>query len=507
MDTDITPKGRLLIISNRLPVVINKDGEEVKVVMGSGGLVTALAPVLKNRGGVWIGWPGLIEENDIEIAKKTLEEEHRKIGYHLFPIFLDQEQVRLYYDGFANEIIWPLFHDLQMLCRFNPTYWTMAQEVNKKFAQGIFERYRKNDFIWVHDYHLMLVGQELRKLGITDQIGFFLHIPFPLLDIFVKLPWRFQVLKALLEYDLIGFQTRRDLRNFLQCIKRLMPNVRVVTKRNHYTCSISNREVTIGAFPISIDFQEFSKAAHDPEIKSLVSKHRNDFKGQKVVFSCDRLDMSKGIPDRLAAIRYFLEKNPEAHEKVTFLQLVIPSRVEIPKYQLLKDEIERLVSEINGKFTRPGWVPIHYIFHSVSRKELIVFYRVSDVALITPVKDGMNLVAKEYIASNIEKNGVLILSEFAGAVTQLQNEALLINPYDIEGVAEAIKKAIDITPQEAKMRIQKMRRNTQRYDVFWWVKNFLRAAFKKELQDFPILDEYNPSSHQDTVRQRDINPT
>jgi trehalose 6-phosphate synthase len=367
-------------------------------------------------------------------------------------------------------------------------------KVNKKFADGVYQKLKKNDFIWIHDYHLMLVGQELRKLGVTEKIGFFLHIPFPPLDIFVKLPWRFQVLRGLLEYDLVGFQTLRDQRNFLQCVKRLLPEVKITNKHQVYNCQTATREVRIGSFPISIDFKEFSKAAEGKEVTEQAAVHLEKFKGQKIVFSCDRLDMSKGIPYRLEAIRFLLKTHAEILGKVTFFQIVIPSRVEIPKYQNLKNEIDRLVSEINSQFTMPGWVPIHYIFNSVTRTELISFYRISEIALITPVKDGMNLVAKEYVASNVDENGVLVLSEFAGAVTQLQHEAILINPYDIEGVAEAIFNALTMSPTECKTRMRKMRRNVQRYDVFWWVRMFLKTAITKELHDFPIIEEYNPSS-------------
>lgn len=221
--THTPSNGRLVIVSNRLPIVISEEEGKLKTSTGSGGLVTALAPVLKNRGGMWIGWPGIAEvEKEKEIAS-ILEKESRHAGFFLYPIFLKEEEVKLYYDGFSNEIIWPLFHDLQSECRFDPAYWKAIRDVSAKFASGIHQKLRPLDFIWIHDYHLMLVGQELRKESVNEKMGFFLHIPFPPLDIFVKLPWRFQVLRALLEYDLLGFQTLRDQRNFIQCVKRLLP--------------------------------------------------------------------------------------------------------------------------------------------------------------------------------------------------------------------------------------------------------------------------------------------
>lgn len=488
-------KGRLLIVSNRLPVVVSKEEEKLQVLAGTGGLVTALAPVLRNRGGIWIGWPGLIEEEEQTHASELLKKEQRNIGYTLKPIFLNKEEVRNYYDGFSNEIIWPLFHDLQSLCRFNPVYWETYKEVNHKFALGISECLRKNDFTWINDYHLMLVGQELRKMGVQQKIGFFLHIPFPPLDIFVKLPWRFQILHALLEYDQLGFQTIRDLRNFLHCIKRLLPELKITNKRHTHTCQVGDREVRLAAIPISIDFKDFNSAASSPEVKKLAAEYLKKYEGKKLVFSCDRLDMSKGIPDRLKAIQYLLKTHPELHGKVTFFQVVVPSRIDIPGYRDLKNEIDRLVSEINSQFTQAGWVPIHYIYNSISRTELITFYLIAEIALITPIKDGMNLVAKEYVAANFKEDAVLVLSEFAGAVTQLQHEALLINPYDIVGVAEAIHEALTMSLAERKQRMHKMRRNVQHYDVFWWVRTFLNAAITKELSDFPVVDEYSPTNH------------
>lgn len=453
--------------------------------------MTALAPVLKNRGGMWIGWPGPVENEDQSHINTILEKERLKTGFNLHPVYLTEEEVKLYYEGFSNEILWPLFHDLPSECNFNPLYWQAAQDVSRKFANSIKNHLHANDFIWIHDYHLILVGQELRKMGISEKIGYFLHIPFPTLDIYIKFPWRFQVLRAMLQYDLLGFQTVRDQRNFIQCIKRLLPDVKI-NKGRIPICQTKEREIRVGAFPISIDYQEFSKMAAGQEVADQAWIHQEHLEGKKIIFSCDRLDISKGITYRLEAIRHFLKNHPEMLEKVIFFQVVIPSRTEIAKYQNLKKEIDRLVGEINSQFATTGWVPIQYLYHSISRKELLAYYRISDIALITPVKDGMNLVAKEYVASNVNENGVLILSEFAGAATQLQHEALLINPYDIEGLAEAIFTALNLSPGEKRKRMRKMRRKVQRYDVFWWVRNFLSTAIAKELHDFPIEDEYTP---------------
>jgi trehalose 6-phosphate synthase/phosphatase len=485
--------GRLVIVSNRLPVVISRENDKLHVNTSSGGLVTALAPVLKNRRGIWIGWPGSAKPEEQTDYNFLLSKESRITGFSLHPIYLTEEEMKLYYEGFSNEIIWPLFHDLQSECHFDPSYWGAAQEVNLKFAKTIKDKLKSHDFIWIHDYHLLLVGQELRKMDANEKIGFFLHIPFPSLDVFIKLPWRFQILRALLEYDLVGFQTLRDQRNFMQCVKRLLPDVKVKSSRYLQTCQTSTREIRVGAFPISIDFQEVSKMAAEKEVTDQAWLNYENLKGQKIVFSCDRLDISKGISYRLEAIRHLLKYHPELHEKVTFFQIVVPSRTEIPKYQDLKKEIDRLVGEINSQFAKTGWVPIQYLYRSISRMELLAYYRISEVALITPVKDGMNLVAKEYIASNITENGVLILSEFAGAAIQLQHGALLINPYDIEGLAKTIHTALTLPQEERRKRMRKMRRLVQRHDVFEWVRTFLNAAISKELHDFPLDEEYTPT--------------
>lgn len=483
---------RLVIVSNRLPIVISREEEKLQVSSGSGGLVTALAPVLKYRGGIWIGWPGSAEEGEQTQIRHLLDQEKISTGYELHPIFLNKDEIKLFYEGFSNQVIWPNFHDLLSECHFNPSFWTAYQEVNKKFAEGVKEKLKPNDFLWIHDYHLMLLGKYLRESEVNQKIGFFLHIPFPSLDIFTKIPWRFQILRALLAYDLIGFQTLRDLTNFMQCVRRLLPEVKIKSNRSVQTLKVGEKEIRAASFPISIDYDEVSKMAEGIEVTNLAWYDREKFKGQKVVFSCDRLDISKGIPQRLEAIRQLLKKYPEIHEKVTFFQVVIPSRDEIPGYQNLKKEIDRLVGEINSQYTQTGWTPIHYIYKSISRQELIAFYRIAEITLITPIKDGMNLVAKEYIASNVHENGVLVLSEFVGAADQLQHEALLINPFDVEGVAETIYLALTLPKKECKKRMKRMRRQVQRYDVFRWVQNFLETAISKELHDFPIIEQYTP---------------
>jgi trehalose 6-phosphate synthase len=490
---------RLLVVSNRLPFVLQHDERGGwRTRPGSGGLVTALLPVLRDRGGTWIGWLGTtdtVTDLDEVMSRATYD-----AGYTLRPVLLAPEDVNKFYFGFSNEIIWPLFHDLQSLCNFDPSYWRTYCDVNRKYAQVVAANCAGHDFVWVHDYQLMNVGLELRRLGVAARTAFYLHIPFPSLDIFMKLPWRFALLHALLEYDLIGFQTPRDQRNFLQCLRMLLKEVRVRDKGHRLTIDVDGREVRVGSFPIGIDFNGFVKRASDADIGLRAAALQAQLPNRQLILGVDRLDYTKGIPLRLEAFRNALLRYPDLHERVTLIQVVVPSREDIPHYHDLKSQIERLVGEINGQFTKPGgWVPIHYVFRSLERKDLLAYYRAAQIALITPLKDGMNLVAKEYCACSVEENCVLILSEFAGAAAQLQKGALLVNPYDIEGVADAIHRAYTMSADERRGRMRGLRRAIRDQDVFHWVDAFLTAAIAKNLSAFPLPADYQPRDEMNGV--------
>ncbi len=489
-----TPKERLIVVSNRLPFVVRKGSDKQwKITPGSGGLVTALLPVLRDRGGIWIGWPGTTDK--IDDISQVLADSNRDAGYALVPVALTDDEVHKFYQGFSNEVIWPLFHDLQSHCNFDPSYWQVYKEVNHKYAQVIARQSKENDFIWVHDYHLMNVATELRHLGVRSRIGFFLHIPFPSLDIFLKLPWRFELLHALLDYDLIGFQTLRDRRNFVQCIRAMVKHVTVQGKGQVLTANVGDREVRIGAFSISIDYNTFIEEATGAEVIEKVRQLHGVLPDRQLILGVDRLDYTKGIPNRLEAFRNALVRYPELHRRITLIQIVVPSREDIPKYHDLRTTIEQMVGHINGEFTKFGrWVPIHYMFRNLTRVELLAYYRACEIALVTPLKDGMNLVAKEYCASSIKEENVLILSEFAGAAAQLQNGALLVNPYDIEGVADAIYQAFVMDKAERQGRMRRMRRSISKYNIFWWVDSFLRAAIAKDLSAFPLMEDYVPKT-------------
>jgi trehalose 6-phosphate synthase/phosphatase len=483
----------LIVVSNRLPVVLSREADDrFSAQAGCGGLVTALLPVLRHRGGVWVGWPGVTGE--VKNLDGLLAAATREAGYRLHPVSLTVEEQEKFYYGFSNEVIWPLFHDFQSLCNFEPDYWRVYSAANHRYAEVVSRISSEEDFIWVHDYQLMNVAQEMRACGSRARIAFFLHIPFPPLDIYANLPWRFQVLRALLEYDLIGFQTLRDRRNFVQCLKTLVGGVTVRGRGQVQVARVGGREVRIGVFPIGIDFGAWARQAHGADITGKVAELRSLLPNRQLLLGIDRLDYTKGIPHRLQAFRHALARYPELHERVTLIQVVVPSREHIPRYNELKTRIERLVTEINGEYTRPGgWVPIHHVFRGVSSVDLLTYYRAADIALVTPLKDGMNLVAKEYCACSIEKDCVLILSEFAGAAAQLQHGALLVNPNDLEGTSDAIYRAFQMGSCERRARMRRLRRVIRHQDVFWWVDSFLRAAIAKDISAFPVIEDYVPS--------------
>jgi trehalose 6-phosphate synthase len=421
----------------------------------------------------------------------------------LKPVNLTQEEEDKYYYGFANEILWPLFHDLLQRCNFDPEYWSAYCRVNDKFAQVIKDHLTGDDFVWVHDYHLMLVAQSLRRLGVRSRTAFFLHTPFPPLDVFIKLPWRYQFLEALLHYGLIGFQTLRDRRNFVQCVRTLIKDARVQGKGQVLDLSCGRHRLRLGAFPISIDYKEFADLAKSDEVGARAKVLDGHLPGQRIILGVDRLDYTKGIPERLKAFMSTLINHPELREKVVLVQVVVPSRRRIGEYQDLKAEIEGLVSRINGHFTCSGWVPIHYLFRNLERTELVAYYRTAEVGLITPLKDGMNLVAKEFCASSLEEDSVLVLSEFTGVAAQFQKAALLVNPHDQEGVAQAIHQALEMAPEERRKRMKKLRSTVRRSDIYRWVNSFLKASIAKRLDSFPPVADYQPQIELGRVNEPD----
>src|SRR5436309_15075865 len=469
---------RLIVVSNRLPFALDSSGEDLWAVTPAvGGLVSAVEPVLRERGGTWIGWPGIPGE----IPNEPLAKATRDAGYNVVPVALSETERDEFYYGYSNEVIWPLFHDLQNFCNFEPAYWHAYKQVNVRYADAIARSAQPDDFIWVHDYHLMYVAQVLREQSVDRKLSaltFFLHIPFPPYDIFARLPQQQWLLCALLQFDLLGFQTRRDVRNFIQCVRRVMLDTKVLPRRDLQLVRFEKREIRVGHFPIGIDFDSFEHGASAEAVTHKSQQLRASFPGCQLILGSDRLDYSKGIPERLRAFRTALERYPELSGRVVLIQIVVPSRVEIPRYHEFKQRIDRLVGDINGRFSTSTWMPVQYHFRCLERDDLLAHYRACDIAFVTPLKDGMNLVAKEYCACRIDDNGALILSQFAGAAEQLKSGALLVNPYDIEQMADIIVQAFRMNQAERSARMKRMRRIVRNENVFWWVDSFLKAGAK-----------------------------
>jgi trehalose 6-phosphate synthase len=466
---------RLIVVSNRLPFALDSTGEDLwTVTPATGGLVSAIEPVLRERGGTWIGWPG----STGDIPHEPFVKATRDAGYEIIPVALSETERNEFYYGYSNEVIWPLFHDLQNFCNFEPGYWQTYKAVNERYADAIVRSAQPDDFIWVHDYHLMYVAQALRERGLHAALTFFLHIPFPPYDIFSKLPQQQRLLGALLQFDLLGFQTRRDVRNFIQCVRRVMPGAKVLSRGELQLIRFEKREIRVGHFPIGIDFDSFENGARSDVVAEKARQLRATFSDCQLVLGTDRLDYSKGIPERLRAFRTALELHPELCGRIVLIQIVVPSRVQIPRYHEFKDRIDRLVGDINGRFSTSTWFPVQYHFRGLDRDDLLAHYRACDIAFITPLKDGMNLVAKEYCACRVDDAGVLILSQFAGAAEQLKPGAVLVNPYDGEQMADAILQAFQMSESERSARMKRMRRVVRDENVFCWVDSFLKAAAK-----------------------------
>ena len=459
--------GKLFIVSNRLPVRIQKDNGNFTFKQSVGGLATGLTNLFKKIHGYWIGWPGLasVPPTKRKDIAETLQKE-----YNCIPVFLNKEEIEKYYNGFSNSTIWPLFHYQSMFTSYDEKNWQEYIEVNKKFARKVLEYANEDDIIWVHDYHLLLLPGLLRKALPEAKIGFFLHIPFPSQELFRLLPWRREILEGMLGADLIGFHTYDYTRHFLSCCLRL------ANYSNEFgRISIENRFVWADTFPMGIDVKKFFGFSAD-KVKKI--DFARNLPQKKIIISVDRMDITKGIPERLRAFERFLEKYPQWRKKIIYILIASPSRTHILNYQKLKKNVDELVGKINGRFSTLNWTPIHYIYKSVSQEELICLYRKSHLALITPLRDGMNLVAKEYIASRRDYKGVLILSEGAGACNELV-EAIIVNPNDVERIADAINEGLEMPEKEQKERNKKMITRLRRYDIFRWGEDFVETLISK----------------------------
>lgn len=458
---------RILIVSNRLPVTLNRARNGFDVQPSSGGLVSALLPVFQDNGGIWVGWPG----TDCDHGVRAVLRGACAPNHSFEPVFLSPEERLQYYEGCCNAIIWPLFHDLQGSCNFDPGYWSAYCDANDKFADVVASCAGKQDLIWVHDFHLMLLADCLRARDVRAKITYFHHIPFPSPDIFEKLPWKTEILRALLRFNRLGFQTDRDRRNFFSCLRSFLRDVSIKRLGRKFLVRSESLVAEVGTFPISIDFQKFANDSAGEEVASRASEIRASFAGRQLILGIDRLDYTKGIQERLRSFRVLLDSEPALRGHVDFLQLTIPGREHIPEYHDCHIAIERLVSEINSRYGQPGWSPITYLHRSVSAIELLALYRAADLTLITPLRDGMNLVAKEFCAARTDEQGVLVLSSFAGSAAELQCGALLVNPYDFEGVASAISRGLRMPVSEQRSRMRTMRTIIERNDVCRWSKS------------------------------------
>jgi alpha,alpha-trehalose-phosphate synthase [UDP-forming] len=445
----------LVVVSNRLP--IQRSG--TRWTLAPGGLVTALRPVVSRRPTTWVGWDGGV---------KQLPEALPETDAALAGVPLTRTDVRDYYDGFSNATLWPLFHDLVGTPVFDRQWWEAYRRCNRALAsQGASAAHGMNNaVIWVHDYHLMLVPQMLRDDGVRD-IRFFLHIPFPAPELFARLPWRKELLRGLLGGDVVAFHTERYRKNFVRSCGRVLADDVVVRGKE---ISYDGRTVRTTANPISIDTEEFTSLAQSPEVERRLQHLRAQFEGRTVLLGVDRLDYTKGITERLLAYERLLERREDLHGKLALVQIAIPSRGNVEQYQQLREQVEQTTGRINGMFTQPGAdVPVHYLHRGVSREDLLAYYRLADQMLVTPLKDGMNLVAKEFVVVQqaTKGSGALVLSEFTGAATELRG-AYSCNPFDIEGITQVLETVLESDESSRRHRIAQMARRVHRHDIHRW---------------------------------------
>ncbi|GGA86208.1 bifunctional alpha,alpha-trehalose-phosphate synthase (UDP-forming)/trehalose-phosphatase [Puia dinghuensis] len=484
--------GRLIIISNRLPFSLDKEGDKVNLRQSSGGLVSAIKSYFENAsaqrpeitGKMWVGVADFPQEDwDQLVAAKAAEQD-----FGILPVFVDKELYDNYYNGFSNSVLWPLFHYFNSLANYESQFFDAYVQVNQLFAEKLIPLLEPDDQVWIHDYQLMILPHLLRAKKPDATIGFFLHIPFPSYEIFRLLPteWKKILLQGVMGADLIGFHTYDYVQHFLHSVKMLLG-----VDSYFHNLQYQDRLVRIDLFPIGIDYNKFHQTVADPEVEELRNNIQANFGDKKIIFSVDRLDYTKGLMHRLSGFEYFLDRYPEWKEKMVFILNIVPSRDTIPAYNERKRMIEEKIGTLNGRFSTIAWQPVIYRYTHLSFKELIALYQAADVALITPLRDGMNLVAKEYVASSLGK-GVLILSELAGAASEL-SEAILVNPTDTSDVASSITRALAMPLYEQRNRISLMQRRIQEYDVFKWVNDFIdqlaQVKQEQQKQKVKLLDD------------------
>ena len=483
---DVTNQSKLVIVSNREPYTINVQGKEIKFEKTPGGLVSALDPILKTRNGLWICWEGatkkVSEFEDVTALAEEIDWSTVDIPYDMQSVSLTEKEINHYYYGYANTRIWPLFHYFISRCNFfDEQDWPSYMSANQKFANAIIDHTTDEDWIWIQDYHLLLVPGMVRKQEENRKIGFFLHIPFPSVEIFKIMPRREVILTGMLGSDLIGFHIPSYVEHFMDAIEQLVVDPDIVVYRDENKIVYKGRTIQVLAFPISIDFEQIETLADSPKIKAKAKQLRKEYAVDYIGISVDRLDYTKGILENLEAVRLFFEKYPEYIKRISFIHIAAPTRTEVQAYKQMREEIDQAVGRINGALSVDNWVPIHYYYRSFPLDDVMPFFMIADMAIVSPLRDGMNLVAKEYCASKNNLDGVLILSEFAGAASEL-NEALLINPFYIEDIADSIYMAIHIPAEVREAIMYSMREKIRKHDIHYWVESFLNE-FENAVQN------------------------
>lgn len=459
---------RLVLVSNRLPVILQRQGGKLQAEMAAGGLATGLSRPHRETGGWWIGWPGRPSQNEqLDPEIDAALRQQRMIG-----VALTEAEHLSYYTRISNRCLWPLFHYFTDQVEYAEDDWETYRKVNRKFTDKVLEVAQDGDLVFVQDFHLMLVPEMLRRQRPGLRIGFFLHIPFPSSEIYRVLPRRGEVLRGLLGADMVAFHTLDYLRHFRSSLRRVL-GLEVGPRIVPY----EGREVQLMAQPLGIDAEEWRARGKQPKVREQFERLQQAAQGRRIILGVDRLDYTKGIPARLKGFAKLLENHPELADQVMMIQVAVPSRVEVEAYRHLKDEVDRLAGDINSRFGQPGFEPLHYQFRGVSPDALSALYQIADVALVTPLRDGLNLVAKEYVAARTRDDGVLILGEFTGAAWEL-GEALQINPFDIAGIAETLKQALDMSPTEQARRMAPMRRRVGQADVHLWADKCLDTIRK-----------------------------
>lgn len=482
-------KNKTIIVSNRLPVkIVEKDGV-YELSPSEGGLATGLGSIYKSGHNIWIGWPG------IEVPEDRQEEVTEQLAaLNLIPVFLSTEEINQYYEGFSNEVLWPVFHYMITYANYEQTYWDFYQSVNTKFSDTVVAHLKEGDTVWIHDYQLLLLPGLVRANQAHVTISFFQHIPFPSYEIFRLIPWREEIIEGIFGADLIGFHTFDDVRHFLSAAGKLS-----TAKYANNVITHQERQIVVEAFPMGIDDAKFEALGDDDKVRENMESFKDSQNGLKMILSIDRLDYSKGIIQRLQAFELFLNTYPSYIEMVNLYMIVVPSRDTVPQYKELREQIDQLVGNINAKFRTLNWAPIHYFYRSFPIEFLSALYKTADVCLVTPMRDGMNLVSKEFVASKTDNKGVLILSEMAGASKEL-NDALIVNPNNIGEIMRALVQALNMPDIEQEHRMRGMRAIVKKFNIHLWVKNFMDKLNEVKEMQAALLTRYASPSIREKIK-------